>query len=109
MYSDDFNTSDISLWTAHLAENPMTVHYILKTPIETPLTDEEIISAHSMKTYDGVTHIFTDGGDVDPAVEVEYGTSKVGAYTLESLNIAKRNEININALQNAIISMGGNV
>lgn len=73
-------------WKTWLASNPVELVYILATPIETPLTDDEIIAAHSLKTYDGVTHISTDNNPA-PMIEVEYGTSKVGALSLENSNL----------------------
>lgn len=71
VYDDNYNTSDISLWKAHLASNPMEVTYELAEPIETPLPDADVEALKSLKTYDGVTHISTDS-EVEPTLEVEY-------------------------------------
>ena len=68
------------------------VIYELATPIETPLTDEEIIALHQLKTYQGVTHIF-GSNDPAPTLEVEYGASRVGALSLENSNLHAVNEV----------------
>jgi hypothetical protein len=47
-YTDLYNTSDVSLWTAFLAEHPMTVLYQLATPIETDLTAEQIATFNAL-------------------------------------------------------------
>lgn len=45
-----YNTYDISLWKAHLTDNPMHVLAVLKTPIETPLTDDQIAAFKALYT-----------------------------------------------------------
>lgn len=51
VYHEDYNTSDISLWTTHLAEHPMTVYYELAQPIVTPLTAEQIHAFKALSTH----------------------------------------------------------
>lgn len=83
-FADDYsqfiiNTSFGSLaeWKSHLASNPMTVVYELAEPIETPLPEADVEALKSLKTYDGVTHIFTDS-EIEPDWLVEYNTTRVG-------------------------------
>lgn len=66
--STDTQSQRISKFNSYLANNPITVIYELKEPIETALTDEQI-KALSISTYNPTTIIFTDDiGDI----EVEY-------------------------------------
>lgn len=44
-------------WKAHLAENNITVYYPLATPIETPLSDEEIAAYKALHTNKPTTTI----------------------------------------------------
>ena len=60
VYSDSYNTSDVSLWTAYLAENPMTLYYELAEPIITDLTAEEIAEIEKLYTFYPITNIFND-------------------------------------------------
>lgn len=99
MFSE-YGTTTIEAFKEWISSNPITIHYILAEPISTTLTDEKVIALLSLKSFDTTTHISTDS-ELQPVVDLEYGTSKVGGYTLDSLNTAQRNEININALFNA--------
>lgn len=69
-----------------------TVYYPLATPIETPLTDEEIIALHQLKTYQGVTHIF-GSNDPDAPMIFKYSSSEIGGVTLENSNLHAVNEV----------------
>lgn len=84
-FSIDTEFATVADWKAHLASKPMEVTYELAEPIETPLSDADVEALKSLKTYDGVTHIFTDS-EVEPTLEVEYATSNVGVYLLELYN-----------------------
>lgn len=86
VYDNTFNTSDISLWKAHLAANPMTVVYELAEPTTEALPIADQIALNSLKSFDGVTYVETDS-EVKPTIEVQYGTSKVGALALENSNL----------------------
>ena len=39
--------------------NPLTIMYVMDTPIETPLSEEEIAAYRALHTYDGVTVVST--------------------------------------------------
>lgn len=49
-------------WKAHLSENPIIIQYILATPIETPMTDEEIAAYEALHTNKPNTIITNDAG-----------------------------------------------
>lgn len=59
-YNETYNTGDITLLKQHLAESPMMVLYLLETPIETPLTEEQIAVGKSLKSNNPTTTIFND-------------------------------------------------
>ncbi len=84
--------STLDEWLIWLHENHITAHYILATPIETPLTDEEIIALHQLKTYQGVTHIF-GSNDPDATMIFKYSSSEIGGVTLENSNLHAVNEV----------------
>lgn len=87
VYSDIYNTSDVSLWTSYLAENPLEVEYELTTPtIETIDTDSQI-AINSLETFDTVTYINVDSRVQPLGIKGQYGTSDVGALALENANL----------------------
>ena len=61
--------STVDEWKAYLAENPMSVIYILATPIETPLSAEELAAYATLHTYRNNTTVFNDAGAY---MELEY-------------------------------------
>lgn len=69
VYDDVYNTSDIVLWEAHLAKNPMTMIFVLVVPIETDLTAEELAQYAAMHTNYPNTTILNDAG---AEMEMEY-------------------------------------
>lgn len=98
---------DLDSWKAFLVEQyangtPFTVDIRLAEPIITELSDADKIQLLSLKTFEEVTHLSTDSV-IKPIITSEYGISKTGGYTLESLQTAKRNDLRINALENLAI------
>ena len=61
--------ADLASWNSWLSENPMTVIYFLATPIETPLTEEELAAYKALYTTRGTTTISNDAG---AWMEIEY-------------------------------------
>lgn len=55
----DFKTVDEL--KAYLSANPVTVIYELAEPVETPLTEEQVVALDSIRTYEPTTNIFADG------------------------------------------------
>jgi len=92
IYDKNYNTADISLWKSYLKTHPITVVYELATETteELPIADQ--MGMNSLATYDGITYVEFDS-EIQPTFKAEYGTSKVGGYTLESLLTARNNEL----------------
>lgn len=63
------NVNTLADWKAWLAENPITVTYLLETPIETPLTASELESYKALHSNYGVTTMMND---CDAEMEVQY-------------------------------------
>lgn len=86
VYDARFKTSSLSNWKAHLQANPMTVVYELETPIETPLSVDELIAFNKLRAYKSGSTLFS-GCDM----EVEYFlNNKVGQPMADvHLNTAK--------------------
>lgn len=91
-------------WLIYLTENPITVTYELAEPSFESLPTVDQIALNSLKTFDIVTHVTTDS-EVQPTIEVVYGTSKVGGYSLDAWNTAKRNEISMSELISAVLML----
>ena len=53
----------------YLADNPITVQYVLKTPVETPLTEEELAAYAALYTYKDHTTVSNSG---HAYMELEY-------------------------------------
>ena len=110
IYDETFNTDNISLWKAHLAENPMTVVYELAEKTKEALPTADQVALNSLATYDGITYLEFDS-EVQPTFEGEYGTSKVGGYTLEGMLAGRNGELmgkdyanRITALETAMVN-----
>lgn len=88
----DSSYTTVDELTAALAENPVRCIVMRAEPTYESLPTADQIALMSLKTFDTVTYISTDS-DIEPVIEVEYGTSRIGGYTLEALNTAQKNEI----------------
>lgn len=71
-YSEVYNTSDVSLWTAHLAEHPMTVVYELVEPIWEPFPAEPQTALNALTTHPGTTYLTVASTDVAAPVRFTY-------------------------------------
>lgn len=58
--NDEF--SDVTSWRAYLTEHPIRIVYGIKTPIETPLTAEEIAAFKALRTNYPNTTVLNDSG-----------------------------------------------
>lgn len=94
---------DLATFNSWLAENPITVVYERANPVIEPLPTADQIALHSLMSYDGVTYLYCDS-EIQPTWDLEYGTSKVGAYTLDAWNTTKRSEIKQEARYNEVVS-----
>lgn len=91
VFTDDEKFATKESADAFLASNPITVVYPLATPIITELTNDEIVALRSLKTYHGITHIFTDNNPTGE-LTVSYGATELGGLTLENKNLHEVNE-----------------
>lgn len=89
---------NITSWKEWLVANPITVVYPLyeHTTEELPIADQ--VALNSLATYDGITYLEFDS-EIEPTFKGEYGTSKVGGYTLESLLTARNADLKVTAAQ----------
>lgn len=103
------NVSDTAYTTLNdfvtsLSEKPITVQYPLSTPTYETLDTASQIALNSLETFNTVTYIEVDSRVQPSEIEVEYGTSKVGGYSLEALRNSKNNEKAIEENMKAITS-----
>ena len=69
-----------------LRTNPIELIYPLANPIERELTDEELSSLCRLKTYDGITNIDVEKGEL-VRLEVQYGATDVAAVALDNASL----------------------
>jgi hypothetical protein len=81
---------DMNTFRAALAEKPIEIVYPLREAIEIPLTTEEIVALRSLKACEPVTHVFSDSA-VAPRIGSSYGTTQVGALSIENSNLCAVN------------------
>ena len=93
---------------ASLQANPITVVYELATPTTEALPIADQIGLNSLATYDGITYVEFDS-EIQPTFKAEYGTSKVGGYTLESLLTARNNELKQNMVNERLSALEASV
>lgn len=60
--SSRLESADVSGLAEYLAKNPMTIQHVLKTPIETALTEEDKAAFAALYTYKPSTFIYNDAG-----------------------------------------------
>ena len=66
-----------------------------------PIADQ--IALNSLATYDGITYLeFVS--EIKPTFKGEYGTSKHGGYTLESLLTARNNDLRLSSLEASVVN-----
>lgn len=96
--------ADLDVFEAWLADNPLTIIYPIDSPVVEPLPIADQIALRSLLSIDGVTCLSTDS-EIDPVIEVEYGTNKAGSYTLTGLLTAQRNELKLAELTSAVLTL----
>ena len=67
--SSEWVTKGLDAWKQHLGESSMSVMYARATPIETPLSDEELAAYADLQTYRNNT---TVSNDASAHMEIEY-------------------------------------
>ena len=86
--------SSLEEWRTWLSTHPVTLIYPLATPVETPLSDAELISAGDFRTFATVTNVTTED-PVEPEITLEY------AADLKTYIDKKLAEISAATLENA--------
>lgn len=86
---------DVEAYRLERETNPVTYQYILATPIETPLTEEEIAQYRALHTNYPVTTVLNDS---DTHMEVKYKADTKNYIDNKFAEITS-----------AILSMGGNI
>ena len=80
IYDENWATATIDEWKAHLAENPLTVIYVLNTPQVIELSATEMTELSKLNTLIGHTEIFNSGNAV---MDVKY----LGGYNEQAQTI----------------------
>lgn len=83
IYSEDFNTTNVSLWKAHLAANPVTIVYELEEPIETPLSPAALLELNKLRTFDSTTCVSNDAG---AEMEIEYFNNNATGQAMSDIH-----------------------
>ena len=87
-----------------LTNNEVKIIYELPNPTFEPLPESDQIALHQLESQNRVTHLFIESVIV-PVMEVEYGTSKAGAYAIKGMNVAEANAIRYNSLMAATLML----
>lgn len=82
----------VDAYSEWLSKNPITVVYELAEEVIEDLPIADQIALNSLKTYDGITYLEFDS-EIEPTFKGEYGTSKVGGYTLEGMLAGRNGEL----------------
>lgn len=86
---DRINTPDIRGLKTWLQSNPITVYYELASPTNEEGNKEEL------RTYDGITNIFTEGSLIEPTISVKIPSNvQAVVMNLRSENEALNNDVN---------------
>ena len=72
IYSEAYNTSDVSLWTAYLAKNPMTIVYELATPTWEPFPESTQAALNALTTHPGTTYLTVTSTDIAAPMRLTY-------------------------------------
>lgn len=81
-----------------LGSNEVHLYYLLSNLVVSALPEADQIALRSLPTYVTVTYVSTDS-ELEPIIEVEHGTSRVGAYTLECYNDKEVMKLEIAAMK----------
>lgn len=103
-FSTEFTTVDE--WAAWLNENPVTYDYQLDIPVWEELDAAAQEALDNLLVFDGITHVFVEGTDVQPVVVSKYGTSEIGARDITNTNRIEKLEnqlAGVNAILESLI------
>ena len=108
MWFKDGTVSGESEIQTFLANNNVTFSYVMETPTYEVLPLADQVALNSLLTFDGTTYLDIESA-LEPQFALEYGTSKVGGYTLQSLNTAEANQARIVAMETVTNNMAAAV
>lgn len=80
------NITTLEEWKAWVAENKPVLQYTLKTPTYEVLDDDSQLALNKLQTFNNITYLEADSRIKPESITSEYGTTKLAAYTLKSLN-----------------------
>lgn len=94
--------TDVATANAWLQENPVTVYYILKEPITTPLTAEQLAEMEKISMFNPVT-VVTNDANADMAIEY------IADANIYIDNLKAAHDADVRKLTAAIEALGGKV
>ena len=112
----DNRFATVSDFKAHLATNPITVQYILATPIETPLDEVDLANYAELHTYRGYTWI---SNNASAHMEIEYvmdakkyidsmiGSSGAAPTKLTNITLPASAWVGSDSLYSQVVSIDG--
>lgn len=71
-FNKDKNINTAEALTEWLKQNPLTVDYVLETPITEPLPESVQQQLQALHSENGVTHVFVDSGEVPCGIKLTY-------------------------------------
>lgn len=87
-----------------IANNPVEVYGVLKTPTTEPITPEQAQALLSLKTYNEATSIMPLG-EVAPITELEYTKDRNTAVAFTGYNKAFINELKLAEMNAALVEI----
>lgn len=88
----------LEAWKSYVAENPLTIQYILATPVETPISQDSLSAYAALRTYKTDTAVTNDAGAymavdyvadpkayIDNRIAAMFGTADTGVPDTETL------------------------
>lgn len=95
------HTESVEAWKTYLAANPVTIVYVLRIPIETPITETDFNVFRQIRTNKGNTTIFCEA-----EAKIEYYANNANAQAIG--NIHELVHFSYFKLNRAILALGGN-
>lgn len=113
--SSRLESADASGLQKYLAENPITIYYVLNNPIETALTEAEIAAFSALRTYKPNTTIYNDAGAFmaaeyvsDTKTYIDRRSSSGGsAVTIGTVKLLAANWVGSDNLYSQVVAIEG--
>ena len=97
--SSDTASQTIAKINEWCRNNNVYVQYPLATPTYEVLDNQSQIALNSLKSFNGVTYVEIDSRVKPQEVSFDYGTSHVGALTIENANLRNNDNLRIIELE----------